>query len=76
MKRIKDNPISSVLGLVLFFGAAYRLLIETNNEIPFYVLFMTMAGGVLLLFAKDKLLDILTLGLSGLIQDRIDKKNN
>lgn len=73
MDRIKQQPISSILGLFLFFGGFTLLWVETNYELPLYVLGIMIVGGVLLLFAKDKFLDILTLGFSRLVQDGVDK---
>ena len=73
MKRFTEQPISTILGLFLFFSAFILLFIKTNYEIPLYALAVMMIGGILLLFAKDKFLDILTLGLSRFIQDRVKK---
>ena len=73
MERFKTQPISTILGLFLFFSGFVLLFIETNYEVPLYVLGIMIIGGILLLFAKDKFLDILTLGLSRFIQDRVKK---
>ena len=73
MKRFTEQPISTILGLFLFFSGFTLLFVKTNYEIPLYVLGVMMMGGILLLFAKDKLIDILTLGLSRFIQDRVKK---
>jgi len=73
MKRFTEQPFSTILGLFLFFSGFILLWAETNYEIPLYVLGVMMMGGILLLFAKDKLIDILTLGLSRFIQDRVKK---
>ena len=73
MKRFTEEPISTVLGLFLFFAGFILLFVKSNYDIPLYVLGIMIMGGVLLLFAKDKFLDILTLGLSRFIQDRVKK---
>lgn len=69
MKRIKENPLSSILGLVFIIFAAVLLFVETRYDLPLWALGVCIAAGLMLLFAKDKLIDILTLGLSRLVKD-------
>lgn len=69
MKRIKENPISSALGLLFILAGFVFLFVETRYDLPLWSLSAMWAGGLLLLFAKDKLIDILTLGLSRLVKD-------
>ena len=69
MNRIKQNPYSTVLGILII---AYALSVPIANIImPFWGVLIILGIGILLLFAKDKLIDVLTLGLSRLIQDII-----
>lgn len=69
MKRIKENPISSVLGAFFIIVAFVLLFVKTNYDLPLWALGLVALVGLLLLFAKDKLIDILTLGLSRLLKD-------
>lgn len=73
MERFKHHPISTTLGLIFILFSGVLLFIPTLYEIPLWVLGLVVVFGVLLIYSKDKLIDILTLGLSRLIQDRIDK---
>ncbi|WP_416440450.1 hypothetical protein ACH3O9_11275 [Leeuwenhoekiella sp. A16] len=77
MERIKENPLSTIIGL-LFIIVGFSLLIiylffETRKEISFFWVPGCWAAGLMLLFAKDKLLDIITLGLSRLVDDTVKK---
>lgn len=69
MKRIKENLLSSIIGLLFIVAGFVFLFVETLQEIPLYVVIGLWVGGVLLLFAKDKLLDILTVGVSRFLKD-------
>lgn len=74
MKRFKSDPISTILGLAFIVMAFVLLWKETNYDIPLFVLGLMVLFGLLLIEAKDKFLDILTLGLSRFIQDKVVKK--
>jgi hypothetical protein len=71
MNRIKQNPYSTVLGILIIAYALSVPICIFNHIIPWYGFFVLLFIGILLLFAKDKLIDVLTLGLSRLIQDII-----
>lgn len=69
MERIKKHPISTFLGLFFIIAAFTLLFVKTNYDIPLWGLGLLVPFGVLLCFAKDRLVDILTLGLYSLVQD-------
>lgn len=69
MERFKQNPISTILGLLFIVAAFVFLFVPTLYDIPFMGLVGLWAAGLLLCFAKDKFLDIITLGLSRFVQD-------
>lgn len=71
MKNIKEHPISSALGVFLFILGTVLLIAnyfyDVKSPIPVYVPFGLLVFGVLLLFAKDRLIDVLLLGIPSLI---------
>jgi hypothetical protein len=69
MERFKKNPISTVLGLLFIVAAFSFLFIETRYELPLWSIGLVGVFGILLCFAEDKLIDILTLGLSRFVKD-------
>ncbi|SFU77083.1 hypothetical protein SAMN05216480_12314 [Pustulibacterium marinum] len=73
MERIKNNPISTFLGFAMIVFAAVLLFVPTLYDMPLYGIGVIGVIGILLLFAKDQLVDILTGGLSRLIQDAAQK---
>lgn len=73
MKRFKENPITSTIGVLFVLIAFALLFVKTNYDLPLYVLGVIAVFGVLLITAKDKLVDLLTLGVSRLIQDAGEK---
>jgi hypothetical protein len=68
MNRFIDNPVSSYLGLILIGFGLTLFFVPAVFEFPFYVPFIFVILGIGLIFAKDKLIDILTFGLSSLIE--------
>jgi len=75
LQKLVENPISSTLGVLFITFGFLVYFVKTVIEFPHYLPFITWVFGVLLLFAKDKLLDILTLGTSRLVQNISDKLN-
>lgn len=75
LQKLVENPISSTLGVLFITFGFLVYFVKTVIEFPYYVPIITWVFGVLLLFAKDKLLDILTLGMSRLVQNINDKIN-
>lgn len=69
IQGIIDNPISSFLGVLFIVFGFLVYFVETKVDIPYYAPIIMWVLGVLLLFSRDKLLDILTLGLSGLVKN-------
>jgi len=69
MKRFKQHPISSVLGLIFIAFGFVLFFVPKQFEFPEYTHFVAWGFGYLLLKAEDKLIAILTLGLSTLIKD-------
>lgn len=70
MKNIKNEILSTLIGLA-FIAFGFKILYDLDFEIDFednyFYLFIGLeVFGVLLLFARDKLVDILTLGISNL----------
>jgi len=75
LQKIIDNPISSSLGVLFIIFGFLVYFIKTVIDFPYYIPLIVWVFGILLLFAKDKLLDILTLGLSRLVKNVNDKIN-
>tara|TARA_B110000285_G_scaffold234059_1_gene309709 strand:- start:733 stop:966 length:234 start_codon:yes stop_codon:yes gene_type:complete len=73
MERFKNHPISTVLGLFFIAIALMLLFVETNYDLPLWSIGLIAVLGILLCFAKDKLIDLLTLGLSRFIKDTGNK---
>jgi hypothetical protein len=69
MTRFKEHPISSVLGLIFIAFGFVLFFIPTQFDFPNYTHLVAWVFGILLLKAEDKLIAILTLGLSTLIKD-------
>lgn len=73
MERFKDHPISTILGLIFIMSAYVFMFIESRYDMPLWSIGLITIFGILLLFAKDKLIDILTLGLSRFVKDASGK---
>ncbi len=69
MERFREHPISTILGLIFIVFAFVLLFIPTLYSIPLWGIGLITVFGILLLFAKDKLVDVLTLGLSRFVKD-------
>jgi hypothetical protein len=69
MDRFKKEPLSTFIGLLFILMAFVLLFFETHYDIPLWGLSLLITFGILLCFARDKLIDILTLGLSRILQD-------
>ena len=69
LKSIVNNPISSSIGALFIIFGFLVYFVKTVVEFPYYIPMIAWVIGILLLFAKDKLLDILTLGLSRLVKN-------
>lgn len=74
MERLKKNPFSTVLGLVFIIAGFVFLFVETPQyDLPLWGIGLMAACGLMLLFAKDKFIDIITLGLTRLVKDATKK---
>jgi len=71
--RFKEK-ISTTIGLVLCLFSIALLFIETNYDLPLWGIGLIFVVGVLLINAKDKVVDIFTLGLSRFVKDVTSKK--
>jgi len=70
MKNITENPLSTFIGIAFIALAISLLFIDTiYSPLPLWALGIIAVAGLLLLFAKDKFISIITLGL-----DRFLKK--
>lgn len=59
MKRLKKNPYSTVLGVLFIIAGFVLLFVDTLYDLPLWVIGAIWGGGVMLLFAKDKLIEII-----------------
>lgn len=59
MKRLKKNPYSTVLGVLFIIAGFVLLFVDTLYDLPLWVIGAMWGGGVMLLFAKDKLIEII-----------------
>lgn len=75
LKNFKKNPISSVLGLLIIIFAGVLLFIPTLYDIPLWGIAIIAVSGTLLLFAEDKFISILTLGLSRFVNNKTESNN-
>jgi len=66
--RFLENPISSYLGLLFIAFGFVLFFVPTQFELPLYAPFLVWFLGLGLILAKDKMIDILTFGLSSLIE--------
>lgn len=60
MKRLKNNPFSTILGLIFILSGFVFLFVETRYDLPLWSIAVMWGGGLMLLFAKDKLIDIIS----------------
>lgn len=62
--NIKSNPFTTVLGIVITLVAIGMLVVpmflETKTIVPYYIIGITGAVGIFLVFAPDKLIGILS----------------
>lgn len=75
LKNLKKNPISSILGLMIIIFAGVLLFIPTLYDIPLWGIAIIAVSGTLLLFAEDKFISILTLGLSKFVNNKTENNN-
>lgn len=75
MNNFKENPITSILGIIFVILAMVLLFIPTLYEIPLIAIGLIAVFGILLIRAQDKLVDILTLGLNRFVKDITKPKN-
>lgn len=73
MKRFKENPVTSTFAIVLFVFAFVILFVPTLIELPEWSFWALIGTSILLYNAKDKLIDIVTLGLSRIVTDLADR---
>lgn len=59
MNNLKNNPKTSILGVIFIILGFLLLFIETKIEFPWYFIFILFVFGVLLLLAKDRLINVL-----------------
>lgn len=57
--RLIKNPYSTILGLIFIAAGFVFLFVETIIELPLFVILGLWIGGIMLLFAKDTLIEIL-----------------
>lgn len=69
MDNFKTNPFSSFIGVLLILFAGVLLFIPTLYNIPLWGVAIIAVSGILLLFAEDKFISILTLGLSRFVKN-------
>ena len=70
MNNFKTHPFSTVLGFLIIIFAGVLLFVPTLYEIPLYGIVLIFISGILLLFAEDKFVSILTLGLSRFVKNK------
>lgn len=75
MKNFKDNPFSTILGLLIIIFAGVLLFVPTLYDIPLWGVAIIAVSGILLLFAEDKFISILTLGLSRFVNNKTESNN-
>ena len=74
MKRFKEHPISTFIGLLFILMAFALLFIETRYDLPLLALGIMAVSGILLLFSKDEFISILTLGFATLVKKKTEEK--
>lgn len=76
MNNFKTHPFSTVLGFLIIVFSGVLLFTPTLYDIPLWGILLIFVSGILLLFAEDKFISILTLGLSRFVKSKTDLSNS
>lgn len=76
MNNFKTHPFSTVLGFLIIIFSGVLLFIPTLYNIPLWGISLIFVSGILLLFAEDKFISILTLGLSRFVKSKTESSSS
>ena len=69
MSRFIENKVSTYLGLIFIAFGFVVFFVPTQFDLSWWFPFILWIFGILLINAEDKLIDVLTLGLSRFLID-------